>query len=379
MENEETKVAPETEAPPSNQAVEPDYFGEHAEMIDDDGNPVSETKAPEKKPEATPAAKEAPKKEGDDTPPAIKDVPEDFTGRFYEKDEQGAVNFKGEDAMGFLFPEKETQTSFRYTPLSVKPNSMAPAPAPDEPPAWKKEMEAERNYGKTLRENLLSPLKYIREFATGNPNATYEQALQYAEQKSLQQLEEHLAERKWENDVKRRETIEKEGRTAAEKAAIKERAGINEALFVDEVGGSDAWNKLIFGYRSKDGKMQKGLAGDDLLMLFEIAHPEVRGRELTEKEYNDKLHSFYYGLAADRQKISWFYNNVVKGSLFKHLRPHVVDKIRNTKRTQDKQNREGNLRRPGPKGGPKNQTISGDEQTLQQFLDPAAERDVAAV
>ncbi len=350
-----------------------DYFAGHTELIDDNGAPLSEPEEKlEAKPAVKPAVKPAAKPDVKTEPEGLKEVPDGFEGRFFEKGEKG-VTFKGDDAMNFLFPDGETPTRFKYSPINIVPEDPAAAAASkgDDVPAWKKQLEEEKTYRTNLRTSLLSPLEHYKQALKAN--YTPEQALTYAEQQTLSAFEEHITERQYELEAKRREELEKEGTSKGEIAELRSRAAANEALFYAEAGGKEAFDALMFGTVGKDGKPKPGVGSEDIWMLFKLSNPDVQTSKMTAKQLNEKMATWWTRYASNKENLAYAWK-IVKGTLFEKMRPYIIDKTRATVQNQIQSNREGNFRRAGLQ--PSARTPRGEQNsTLDAYFNPMESRE----
>jgi len=363
----ETETGTDTPDAPASD----DYFSGHTQLVNDDGTPAAPEAADPAKPaaKAAPAAKPGEKPvEGDD---GLKEVPDDFHGRFFEKDDKGVVAFKGEDAVKFLFPEGENATRFKYQPIHVEPDDPNKPVVLDRAAERKKVIDAEKEYRKNLTDNLSSPLRIIRDAMSQGRNP--QESLALAEQQIREAIQEHLAERQLDVDDKRREQYETEGTTKAEMAELKARAATNEAMFYQEVGGKEAFDHLFFG-RVKDGKHQPGIGSEDVWMLFKMCNPDVQTSKLTGKQLNDKMGDWWTRTAANRESLAFAYK-IVKGTLTERLRPYLISKTRETALRQNNANREGNIKRGMGLRAPAKNPKNGADRTLDAFLNPAASRE----
>lgn len=354
-----------------------DYFSGHTELITDEGAPVGkETADPAAAPaeKAAPVASPTPAAHGTDKPQT--EIPEGFEGRFFEKDDKGAVTFKAEDAAGFLFSDEKNETRFKYQPINTvaeDPAAVAAAGAPQEP-AWKKEMAEQKKYADEMRDGLFMYEKHYMEAINAGKDPAW--SAQYARQKTQERLQEHLEEVKYANEVKRREALEKEGLTKAERADLKVRAATNEALFYQDAGGKEAFDWLMFGGRGKDGKMKEGVASQEMWMLFKLSNPGIQNEKLTAKKLNEKMSDWWTELSADRERLAFAYQ-IAKAKLMMtpSFKNNLIAKIRATAQGQIKTNREGAVRRPmGLTPAAKTPRTEADK-TMTAFFDPMASRE----
>jgi hypothetical protein len=275
--------------------------------------------------------------------------------------------------MKFLFPEGESPTRFKYQPIPLVAEDPAALAKPaDDTPAWKKQLEEEKTYRNNLKASLFTPLEHFENALKAN--YTPEQALAYAKQQSMAAFEEHITERQYEMEAKRREEIEKEGMTKGEMAALQSKASANEALFYNEVGGKEAFDQLLFGSVDKNGQPKPGVGSEDIWMMFKLANPDLNTQKLTGKQLNDKMASWWTRHAADKERLA-FTMKVVKGTLFDKMRPYLIDKIRNTAQSQIASNREGNRRQPSGLSPAPKTTRSEQDPTVNAFFNPSASRE----
>lgn len=358
-----------------------DYFASHSELIDDHGEVISDTKADPSVKQAEQAVKPVEKNVAPAAavaPDAKADIPDGFFGSFFNKDEKGAVSFKAEDAMKILYPESE-DARFKYSPISVIPDSQAPQANPaDNEPAWKKQLAEERTYRQDLKTNLLTPLQHARKAL--EQGYTPEQALAYAEQQTLTPLEEMFAERDYENQVKQREMLENDNNTKAEMKKLEALSKANEAKYYEKFGGQNAFNQVFFGYTDKAGKQQPGIASDYVWHLFKMSNPETTKEKLTGKQLGEKMESWWTKFTADADNMAFLYETA-RGRMMLHptMKENLINKIRATAQAQNKTIREGMVQRAsGLTPASKTAKSENANATLDAFFNPGASREEIA-
>jgi len=373
---------PDAEAEPAGD----DYFSQFTKLVDDSGKEI-ESGEPDEKKTGEPAgekkgAEDPTKKQGDaepekkgeeKKPEPLKDVPEGFEGRFFQKGEKGDVTFKAEDALGFMLPDKDSEQAFRYSPISVITEEQAKTrtgETPVAPKSTKDELLEMNKHFQEVEEKMLSPISLIA--SAIDKGYSVEQALAYAQQETRKYLTTYQSEKKAEFEANYYDRLEKTGSSKESSSKVMQQAQINEAKMHQWFGGKEQFESVFFAHKGKDGKLQPGLATEDLWMAFRIANPGVEEKKLTSAELQKEMSDWYPKFASRMENLLWL-RKVAMATLFEKTKPHLFDAVRKNAGRGAQTKGEGKQYGPGgvktPAKGSK-----GEASALDAFLHPNIDR-----
>lgn len=357
-----------------------DYFSSHTELIDNDGTVIEPGEKTEKEETKGDNVIEEDKTQKGDTDPKQNQEdfkPKDFNERFFERNEKGeVVNFKAEDALGFMIPDKGSEQSFRYNPIHViteeEAKNRKPEDLPQAPKSIKDQHVELHKHFKEVEDQVMKPILTIAKAI--DEGFTPEQALQSALREVREYVTNYQNERKMKFEADYLESLEKKGTSKEAVAKIQQQAQINETKMHQYFGGKDAYESVFFGYQDKDGKFKPGLASEDLWMVFRLSNPGIDEKKMTAKELQQSMSEWYPKFASNMDNLLWL-RKIGMATLFEKNKPHIIDAIRRNAQRGNQTKREGTQHKAG---GLKTPAKNSGTSALDAFMNPMGDRESIA-
>jgi hypothetical protein len=196
------------------------------------------------------------------------------SNRFLKKSDDGSSTFDADTALGFLQPKNKDALAFKYEPKTKAPEKkdQKQPEQPEESNPYKRRIAEKREYEKSMQERAyLWPNKYSEAIKAGY---SADQAVQYAHAQVKTWHEEQVADWQYKKEQEEAENRGKSELTTRENEQLREKAVINEQLYINHFGNRKEYDTFMFGQIGNDGKLKKGYATDFIYKQFEIMNPE---------------------------------------------------------------------------------------------------------
>ena len=291
----------------SQSSMEEDFFSDsNVEFVTDDGAPIVPN-APEAKIE--PQQTEQPAEVPAQGVPARSGLEADF----FSPD--GTLK---DDALDFFSIGKNQPAQYQRAPVTAPVQPVEQ----DDTPQWKKDLDEQRSYEQTVKQNLMGPMSEIRQLV--QQGYTAEQALYATEQKWNGTLAEHFEEKRYERETQRAEREAESRKSEMEAQQLQPKADANFAQIASELGGNDKAQMLLFSPE---------LGGPIINFLYDLANPDKVGLPV---DSND-LRQFWVKVAANDTHLRQV-TAMAKSALQQKMWPDIVKRIRGGALAQAGQN-----------------------------------------
>ncbi|CAK0764476.1 hypothetical protein CCP3SC15_300029 [Gammaproteobacteria bacterium] len=332
----------------SQSAYVEDFFNDaNYELVDDKGNPLSldegknaeaaktetnQKKEPQPAQQAKPAEGQKPPEANAQEQQKPAETKAEETKRleiekgFY--DEQG--NLK-DDVFDFFGVGGD---GFKYEP-KIEPQAQMQQPKPGEQdvPEWKRQMDQERTYRDTIRQNLFGPIARIKEYIS--QGYTAEQAAQQVEAEYGGILNDHFSQRDYEQRYAEKEAQAKEIARTTEMAKLEPISSSNQAEIAAKMGGIEKYQQLMFSPE---------VGGPVLRWLFDQMNPDKA--KMPPEKLGSELNSWWTRFSADKNNLN-FAVKMALSNLQQRMFPDMVKRIRANAQAQTAQHKEGAIGAPG--------------------------------
>jgi len=220
-------------------------------------------------------------------------APGNFESRFLTAEgEDGSKALNPEELLSFL---GDKGNDYEYTGRAYAKEG-APERVESESPAWKKELEEEQTFRDNITDNMLLYDKALMEALQAGHQ--FEQARQVARQHVDGILQKEFKQRDFENQVKWRESNEKQWSEQQTQSQIAARAATNEQARIQQVGGQAAYQDLMFNH-----------GGKIINKLYDLMNPSASGK-FSQAQMGQELDRWWKTICADKSTYD-FVNRLV--------------------------------------------------------------------
>ena len=301
----------------------------------------------------------------------LKDIPQDFTGKFFTKGESGEIIYNRDKAMDFLLPEPG-KPRFDYdinNRIKFIEEKNAEAEPEDE---YQKFVKEEKTYRTNVKTNMRLGLSKFGEYFQqngGNAQEAFRRALEDVDN----MVNTDFEERDYQNQANWQKRLEEKFGVKQNDEKTKSAARSNEALLMNEIS-------THFGLNPNEARdsyvsLMKQVF-PIMRYIFEMTNPEL-SKGVSTRKYDEMFSNWWIKTASNNDYLRFIYG-LVKNDLNAQLDPYTNESYHMARNKAKAESQKSRGARPSPVSRSSARPTSDAVKEVQSYFG-YGNRDVSVV